>query len=166
LYRLLGDSEWYTLLDANCGYWQIDINKEDQAKTAFVCHEGCFQYLRMPFGLCNAPATFQRTMDIVLGQYRWKTCLVYLDDIIIFSKTFEEHLKHVSDILKCLQASGFSLKLSKCSFFQKEVNYLGHVIKPGKLCVATKTTEAVAKFKLPETQTHIKSFLGLCNVYR
>ena len=72
----------------------------------------------------------------------------------------------MSDILKCLQAAGFSLKLSKCYFFQKEVNYLGHVIKPGKLCVVTKTTEAVANFKLPETQTHIKSFLGFCNVYR
>ena len=105
-------------------------------------------------------------MDIILAGFRWKTCLVYLDDVIVFSNNFDDHLKHVSQILKCLQNAGFSLKLSKCSFFKNEVDYLGHVVSPGKLAVAQKTTEAVAKFKLPETQTHIKSFLGLCNVYR
>ena len=162
----LGDANFFTTLDANCGYWQLNLREEDRHKTAFVCHEGCFEYLRMAFGLCNAPASFQRTMDMVLNGYRWKTCLVYLDDVIIFSKNFDDHLKHVQEILQCLRDAGFSLKLKKCDFFQNKVNYLGHVIMPGKLLVAQKTVDAVKGFKLPETQTHIKSFLGLCNVYR
>ena len=162
----LGDAIFFSTFDANCGYWQLDVDVRDRAKTAFVCHRGCFEYLRMPFGLCNAPASFQRAMDVILAAYRWKTCLVYLDDVIVFSKTFEEHLKNVSDILHCLKEAGFSLKLAKCSFFKQQVDYLGHVVMPGKLAVAKRTTEAVQNFKVPTTQTHIKSFLGLCNVYR
>ena len=162
----LGEAVYFTLVDANCGYWQIEVHKDDRAKTAFVCHQGAFEYVRMPFGLCNAPPTFQRTMDILLAGYRWKTCLVYLDDVIIFSKTFDDHVQDVRNVLNCLKAAGFSLKLSKCSFFKDEVDYLGHVVKPGKLAVAQKTTEAVKNFKPLETVTHVKSFLGLCNVYR
>lgn len=162
----LGSAKYFTLLDANCGYWQINIRPEDRVKTAFICHEGCFEYTRMPFGLCNAPATFQRTMDIVLSGFRWKTYLVYLDDVVVFSDTFDDHLNYVSQVLNCLKTVGFSLKLSKCDFFKEEINYLGHTIRPGKLMVAKNTVEAVKNFKPPETQTHIKSFLGLCNFYR
>ena len=162
----LRDAAYFTTLDANCGYWQINLRQGDRHKTAFVCHEGCYEYKRMPFGLCNAPASFQRVMDIVLNNFRWKTCLVYLDDVIIFSKNFDDPLKHVQEILQCLEDAGFSLKLKKCDFFKNEVDYLGHVVMPGKLAVAQRTIEAVKHFKLPETQTHIKSFLSLCNVYR
>ena len=162
----LGDASIFTTLDCNSGYWQIPVAEEDRDKTTFTCHEGCFCFLRMPFGLCNAPATFQRTLDILLSGFRWKTCLVYLDDIIIFSKSAEEHLKHVEQVLSVLRTAGLSLKLSKCNFFTDTVDYLGHVIRPGLLQVATKNTEAIKGFQHPKTQTNLRSFLGMCNVYR
>ena len=83
----LGEAAFCTTLDCNSGYWQIPVAEEDRAKTAFTFHEGCFEFCRMPFGLCNAPATFQRTVDMQLSGYRWRTCLVYLYDIIVFSNT-------------------------------------------------------------------------------
>ena len=162
----MGEAQFFTTLDANSGYWQIPVAKEDRDKTTFTCHAGCYRFKRMPFGLCNAPATFQRTLDILLAGLRWKTCLVYLDDVIVFSKTLDEHVKHVQDVLNILQRAGISLKLKKCNFFTKAVDYLGHVIKPGRLEVATKNTAAVEGFREPETQTQLRSFLGLCNVYR
>ena len=162
----MGEAQFFTALDANSGYWQIPVANDDRDKTTFTCHAGCYRFKRMPFGLCNAPATFQRTLDILLAGLRWKTCLVYLDDVIVFSKTFDEHVKHVQDVLTILQRAGISLKLKKCNFSTKAVEYLGHVIKPGRLEVATKNTAAIEGFREPETQTQLRSFLGLCNVYR
>ena len=162
----MGEAQFFTALDANSGYWQIPVAKEDRDKKTFSCHAGCYRFKRMPFVLCNAPATFQRTLDILLAGLRWKTCLVYLDDVVVFSKTFEEHVKHVQDVLNILQRVGISLKLNKCNFFTKVVDHLGHVIKPGRLEVATKNTAAIEVFREPETQTQLRYFLGLCNVYR
>ena len=162
----LGHAKVFSTLDANSGYWQIPVAEDDRHKTAFTCHAGTYQFKRMPFGLCNAPATFQRTLDIILSPYRWRTCLVYLDDIIIFSPNYESHIQHVDEVLSAIQAAGVSLKLRKCKFFSNSVDYLGHVITPGKLHVATTNTDAVKGFLPPRTQTELKSYLGLCNVYR
>ena len=162
----LGEAAFFKTLDCNSGYWQIPVAKEDREKTAFTCHEGCFEFCRTPLGLCNAPATFQRAVDMLLSGYRSRTCLVSLDDIIVFSKTAEEHVDHVRDVLTVLKEAGFSLKLKKCKFFATYVDYLGHVTRPGRLEVATKNTEAVKRFKEPTTQTELRSFLGLCNIYR
>ena len=120
----LGEAKYFTTLDCNSGYWKIPVSEEDRSKTAFTCHEGCFELCRMPFGLCNSPATFQRTVDMLLSGYRWRTCLVYLDDIIVFSNTKEDHLTHVREILTILKDAGFSLKLRKCNFFAQSVDYL------------------------------------------
>lgn len=120
----------------------------------------------MPFGLCNALATFQRTVDILLARYRWRSCLAYLDDVIVYSSSLEEHLQHVKEILTVLQGAGLSLKLKKCSFFVQTVDYLGPVIRAGELHVVTKNTHAIAGFKDPRNQTQLLSFLGLCNGYR
>ena len=162
----LGDATIFTTLDCNSGYWQIPVAPEDREKTAFVCHAGLYQYLRMPFGLTNAPATFQRTLDILLSSYKWRTCLVYLDDVIIFSKDVESHFKHVEEILTALQTAGVTLKLAKCDFFTDTVKYLGHVIRPGTLSVDDATKAALRKARYPRNQTELRSFLGLCNVYR
>ena len=97
----LGDAKWFSTLDANSGYWQIAMDPRDKAKTAFTTHCGTYQYTRMPFGLKNAPATFQRALDMVLAGYRWKSCLVYIDDVIVFSKSFDEHLVHVKEVFRC-----------------------------------------------------------------
>ena len=103
----LGDSAYFTTLDANCGYWQLDVHKPHRQKTALVFHRGVFEYNRIPLGLCTAPASFQRTVDIVLSGFRLKTCLVYLEDVIVFSKTLSQHLDHVAEVIKALQETGF-----------------------------------------------------------
>ena len=162
----LGDARIFSTLDCNCGYWQIPMEPDARDKTTFTCHEGTYRFTRMPFGLPNAPATFHRTVDIVLSGLKWKTCLVYLDDIIVFSQTPEEHLRHLDEVLGLLYGAGLSLKLSKCNFFRDTVSYLGHIIRPGKLEVAVKNTEALKGAKPPTNQTQLRSFLGLCNVYR
>eukprot|EP00171_Calliarthron_tuberculosum_P023550 IDg23550t1 len=162
----LGGAKYFSTLDCNSGFWQIPISPRDRAKTAFTCHAGTFQWKRMPFGLCNAPATYQRAIDILLAGFKWNSCLVYLDDIIIFSSSFEEHLVHVQDVLQVLKSAGFSLKLRKCSFFKQTVDYLGHIVRPGLLSVAEKNTASIKEAIFPETQTQLRSFLGMCNVYR
>ena len=121
---------------------------------------GTFRHLRMPFGLRNAPATFQRALDIILSGVRWQTCLIYLDDVIIFSKDITSHLAHVDEILTLLGQAGITLKLKKCEFFQPRVDYLGHVITPGKLAVALDNTKAFADCTFPRNVTQMRSFLG------
>ena len=162
----LGEAKVFTTLDCNSGYWQIPVAKEDRAKTTFTCHAGTYQFNRMPFVLMNAPATFQRMLDILLSGYRWKSCLIYLDDIIIFSKDYDSHLKDVEVIIQALQQEGLSLKLKKCKFFQDSVEYLGHIIRPGELHVHPKNFKALSEATIPRTQTELRSFLGMWNVYR
>ena len=162
----LGDSTIFSTLDCNSGYWQIPVRERDIAKTAFACHSGLFEYLRMPFGLVNAPASFQRTLDIILSHVKWKTALVYLDDVIVFSRTVEDHFKHMDDVLSSLHAAGVTLKLAKCEFFTNTVKYLGHIIRPGTLSIDEIVTKSIREIALPTNQTELRSFLGLCNVYR
>jgi hypothetical protein len=114
--KSLLDEQFSTMLDCNSGYWHIPIAPEDVEKTTFTSHEGNFQFTRMPFGLRNAPANFQRTVDIVLSGLRWKTCIVYLDDIIVFSNSSVEHSRHLYEGFSLLYEEGLSLKLAKCTF--------------------------------------------------
>lgn len=115
---------------------QIEIAPEERHKTAFVSHNGLYQYKRVPFGLKNAPSTFQRSIDMILSSVKWKHVIFYLEDIIVFSRNVEEHLQHLQTVLGMLQNAGISLKLKKCFFLQKRVDYLGHIVSPGKLVVA------------------------------
>ena len=121
----LGDAAIFSTLDCNRGYWQIPVAEADTDKTTFTCHEGYYRFKRMPFGLCNAPATFQGTLNILLAGLRWKSCLVYLDDIFVFSRSIEDHFKHLGEIFAILKEAGLSLKLRKCKFFTKTVDYFG-----------------------------------------
>jgi hypothetical protein len=162
----LGDAKIFTTLDCNSGYWQIPARPEDRKNTTFTSHEGLYRFLRMPFGLRNAPATLQRIVDTILSGLTWKTCLVYLDDIIVFYKTPTENMAHLDAVLHRLYRAGLTLNLKKCHFFKETVEYLGHVIRPGQLSVAEKNTATLKNTKHPTTQTELRSFLGLCNVYR
>lgn len=162
----LGDAVIFTTLDCNSGYWQIPMTEKDKDKTAFISHYGLYRFTRMPFGLKNAPGTFQRAADVILAQVRWQFALVYLDDVIIYSKSIEEHFDHLDIVLKLMHGAGLTLKLRKCAFFQDTVDYLGHVVSPGKLAVARRGIEAVKKCLPPRDITELRSFLGLCNVYR
>ena len=106
----LGDAKIFKTLDDFWGYWQISLSERDKPKTSFLSHAGQFQYTRMPFGLTNAPETFQRALDVILNRFKWKSCLVCIEDIIIFSKTVDEHIDHVDEILGILRTSGVTLK--------------------------------------------------------
>jgi len=162
----LGDACVFSTLDCNAGYWQIPMALDDIDKTAFTCHIGTYEYLKLAFGLPNTPATFQRSLDIILSRMTGKTCLVYLDDVIVFSDTPENHLKALDEALTRLGRASVSLKAKKCQFFQKSVEYLGHIISRGEMRVHNKNLEALALVGHPRTKTQLRSFLCMCNVYR
>ena len=162
----LGEAKILTTLDCHAGYWQVNIRPKDRDKTTFVTHHGTYRFRRMPFGLMNAPATFQRILDIVLAAYKWQTCLVYLDDIVIFSRDIESHFRHVEEVLMALQRANITLKLRKCDFFTEKIRYLGHIIEPGKLKIDEAVVAPLREAKHPMSKTELRSFLGLCNVYR
>ena len=109
-------------------YNQVPICVEDIQKTAFITKYGLFEFTTMPFGLCNAPATFQRIMELALRGLQWSCCLIYLDDVIIFGHTFDEHLSRLRAVLERIKQAGMKLKPSKCHFFQPQVEFLGHII--------------------------------------
>jgi len=120
----------------------------------------------MPFGLTNAPATFQRALENILSDLKSQTCLVYSDDVIIFSANAEQHVKVVNTVLHRLREAGVTLNLKKCTWFSDEVEYLGHIVRPGQLHVHNKNVDALGHSKLPTTQTELQSFFGMCNVYQ
>jgi len=161
----LRDARVFSTLDCNAGYWQIPVAEEDKHLTAFTCHSGVWQRVRLPFGLCNAPANFRRAMDMILAEVKWQICQVYLDDDIVFARSPEEHSQHLDDVLTGLGKAGVTLKAAKCHFFRKEVEYLGHVIRPGRVHVLEKSLRAPRGLRYPETQTQMKSFLGVCAIY-
>jgi len=162
----LGDARVFSTLDCSAGHWQIPVAEEDKHLTAFTCHSGTWQCVRLPFGLSNAPATFQRAMDMILAGVKCQICLVYLDAVIVFSRSPEEHLQHLDEMLTRVGKAGVTLKAAKCHFFKEEVQYLGHAIRPGRVHVLEKNLRALRGLQYPETQTQMKSSLGMCGVYR
>jgi Reverse transcriptase (RNA-dependent DNA polymerase)/RNase H-like domain found in reverse transcriptase len=162
----LGTAQYISTLDANSGFYHIPVDEASLDKTSFTCHAGFHRFKRMPFGLINAPASFQRAMDVVLSGVRWSCALVYLDDVIIFSITFEEHLRHLNEVLSLLRRANVSLKLDKCKFAAKEVQYMGHVIRPGHLEMQEAKIASLRAVRRPTAKTELRAFLGLDNVYR
>ncbi|MCD1431043.1 DDE-type integrase/transposase/recombinase [Klebsiella pneumoniae] len=162
----LAGSRIFSTLDLKSGYWQVELAPEDKEKTAFTVGTGLWQFTVMPFGLCNAPATFERLMDTVLKGLSWKTCLVYLDDIIVVGKTFEDHLRNLEEVFQRLRNSGLRLSSKKCHLFQREVQYLGHVVSSEGVAVDKKKVESVKEWPVPTDKHELRSFLGLCTYYR
>ena len=130
-----------------------------------MCHEGAYQYKRMPFGLTKAPATFQRALDIILSGVKWQSCLIYLDDVIVYSKTEEENIGHVDHVQRLLRKAGVTLRLPKCRLFRTTVEYLGHEIKPGRLGVMDAHARALREAHFTTTRTQVRSCVGMCNVF-
>ena len=162
----LAGSKWFSCLDLSAGYWQVEVEPEDRQKTAFITRRGLFEFNVMPFGLCNAPATFERLMELVLSGLHWQICLIYLDDIIIFGKTFSEMIKNLDMVLERFAQAGLKLKSQKCQLFKKEVDFLGHVINEQGVHTNPQKIECVKNWPLPKNITELRSFLGLCSYYR
>ena len=162
---LLADSTLFTTLDLALGYWQVELDSNDKEKTAFSTSQGHFEFNVMPFGLTNASATFQRLMECVLAGISGEQYLTYLDDIIVFSATFQEHIQLLDAIFSHLQAANLKLRPEKCHFAQQKVMYLGHIISseamhpdPGKVAV-------ISNLSAPTDPRQLKHFLGLSNYY-
>ena len=161
-----GDAKFLSTLDLQSGYWQIAVAEEDKPKTAFITRSGLYEYNTMPFGLCNAPYTFKRCMKIEFSGLQWKILLIYLDDIIIFSETFETHLDRIRQVFKRLKAAGFKLKPSKCELFRSEVTFLGHLITRNGIRPSPDKVKVMQCWKRPQTVTQVRSFLGFASYYR
>ncbi|KAL4153815.1 hypothetical protein QTP88_001648 [Uroleucon formosanum] len=162
----LGKSRYYTKLDLAQGYHQIKMHPDHCHKTAFSTDKGHFEFLRVPFGLKGAPATFQRLMNSVLTGLNGIKAFVYLDDIIIYALNLEDHSRKLKEVFDRLRESNLKLQPSKCSFLRKEVNYLGHVITDKGVRPNPQKIDCVVKFPTPTNAKEIKSFLGLSGYYR
>ena len=163
----LHGAKWFSTLDLKSGYWQVPIAEQDKEKTAFRTSSGqLFEFNQVPFGLCNAPATFSRLMDRVLAGLHWETCLFYLDDIIVFSSTWEEHLARLREVFERLRHAKLKLGAAKCTFAAKEVSYLGHRVTEEGLLPDPSLLAAIRDIPPPKTATEVRSFLGLAGYYR
>ena len=163
--RLHG-ARYFTKIDLYSGYHQIRVRETDIEKTAFVSRYGSFEYLVMPFGLCNAPATFQRIMNTILRDGLDKFVLVFLDDILVYSWTKEEHVQHLRSILSRLRSEKFYGRLAKCDFFRTEVEYLGFDVGEYGIKPSLSKIRAIAEWPTPECVRDVRSFVGLANFYR
>lgn len=162
----LSTDKWFTKLDLAVGYHQIEMHPDSRKYTAFVTPFGQFQYKRMPFGLANAPAIFQRAMNSMLGQYRFQFAAVYIDDILIFSKSTSEGFDHLERILELISKSGIVLRREKCSFFKTKIEYLGHIISSGEIRPAPDKVKALTDFATPTNTHELRRFIGLASYFR
>ena len=162
----LTGAEWFSTLDLASGYWQVALDEDAARKSAFVVRNGLYQWRCMPFGLCNAPATFERLMDRVMAGLQWDILLIYLDDVIVFGKTVEEEIKRLRVVLSRLREAGLKLKPSKCFLFQKQVNYLGHIVSSKGVATDPEKVRAVAEWPTPKCVKEVRSFVGLASYYR
>ena len=163
--RLLGNQQWFSTMDLASGYWQVAMSPEAKRKAAFVTNEGLFQFRVMPFGLCNAPATFERLMDRVLCGMRWSRCLVYLDDVISFGKSVPEALGRLEEVLARLSDFGLQLKAKKCTFMQSEVAFLGHIVSRTGLACDPEKLSAVQNWYEPNRVKAVRQFVGFVGYY-
>ena len=156
----LGGSKWFSTLDMTSGYWQIPMDEEAKERSAFVTRSGLWQWKVLPFGLTSAPSTFERLMETVFRGLQWETLLVYLDDIIVFSKDVNTHLQRLETVFQRLQKAGLKLKPAKCTLFQTEVTYLGHVVSEAGIATDPAKVEAVRNWPTPKDKPDVRALLA------
>lgn len=162
----LGEARIFSKIDLESGFHQIKIKEEDIEKTAFSINGAKYEFTRMPFGLKNGPSIFQRTVDDILRPYIGHFAYVYMDDVIIFSKTEKEHLVHIQTIIEAFTKAHMKISTDKSFFFKKEIEFLGQVISHGRITVSPKKVKAIREFEEPKTLKQLRSFLGMAGTYR
>jgi hypothetical protein len=163
---VMAKAKWFSTFDLRSSYHQVSINANDRDNTAFICPRGMFRFRTMPFGLCNAGASFQRLMDFFLCGLHPEICLVYLDDIIVFSESLNDHLQRLSTVLCRMQTAGLKLKPEKCFLMQKSASFLDHVISEEEIAIDPEKTRAVNEWPVPTCTRDVRAFLGLAGYYR
>ena len=166
LFDLLRGARIFSKIDLRSGYFQLRIRPGDIPKTAFTCKYGLYEYTVMSFGLTNAPAYFMHLMNMVFMDYLDVFVVIFIDDILIFSKTEEEHEEHLRLVLQRLREHQLYAKFSKCEFWIDEVPFLGHVISQGGIAVDPSKVKDVLEWETPQTVKEVRSFLGLAGYYR
>ena len=163
----LHGAKYFSCLDLKSGYWQVEIDEEHKERTAFTAGPlGFFEFNSLPYGLCNSPATFQRLMERCLDDINLEKCLVYLDDIIIFSSTFDEHIERLEAVFERLHKHGLKLKPSKCQFLQTKVKYLGHIVSSSGIEVDPSKVEALKIMPRPRNIDEVRKFIGFVSFQR
>ena len=161
------DAQHFSCMDLRCGFWQVKMAEESRQYTAFtVGSMGMYEFLRMPYGLCNTPATFQHLMQNCLGELNLMYTLIYLDDMIVYSKMEEEYLVHLRAVLEQFMEHGLKLKPSKCNFFRAEISYLGHKVSTAGMEPGTEGLKGIAEIMPPTTYTQVRKFLGATGYFR
>jgi hypothetical protein len=165
LEELQGD-QWFTTLDLCSGFHQIKMAPGEGFKTAFQTHSGHYEYNVMPYGVTGGPATFQTMMNVLLEPLLQKCAVVFIDDILIYSKTWQEHLQHIKEVLTLLQTHQFHVKLSKCSFAKQQLCYLGHIVSAKGVATDPSKIESIQNWLVPANVKDLRSFLGMAGYYR
>ncbi|KAH9084215.1 hypothetical protein Ae201684P_020467 [Aphanomyces euteiches] len=166
LLDVLGRAKLFSTMDIASGYWNVPMAKDSIEKTAFTCKYGLYEWLVMPFGLCNAVPCFERLMENILIDYKWRTCLVYLDDCIVYSEDFGSHLVRLSQVLTKFREAGFKLKMSKCKWGRSSVPFLGHIVTPAGIPPNPEKIKSVLRIKTLKDASEVRAFLGLAGYFR
>lgn len=160
------NAKLFTTLDVNSAFWSIPVRIKDRYKTAFVTQNGHWQWKCLPFGLKTSPAIFQRILNNIIRKYNLNSfCQNYIDDILIFSSTFEQHIEHLEELLKAICEEGFRLKFIKCNFAKEEVKYLGHIVGNNTVRPINDNLISIRNFSPPDNRKKIRQFLGKVNFY-
>ena len=163
----LGQAKIFSTIDLKSGYWQIPLHPDSKRYTAFATLDGGqYQFRVMPFGLKNAPCTFQNIMKEVLGAHWRKFMIAYLGDIIVYSENVQDHLYHLATVFECLETYGLSCNLKKCFFGEKKLKYLGHIVTPEGNQAQPESVQAILEANPPKTRKELQSFLGVCGWLR
>ena len=167
MFDSLYGAKWFSNLDIKSAYWQVEVEEADKEKTAFTLGPlGFYECNRMPFGLSNAPATFQRLVESCLGDMNMQSCLIYLDDIVVFSQTFEEHVERLEKVLQRLIDAGLKLSPAKCHLFQDKLKYLGHIVSVDGISTDPAKIQCVKEWPVTQSLEQLQSFLGFVGYYR
>ncbi|CAF5185416.1 unnamed protein product, partial [Rotaria magnacalcarata] len=166
IFDTLGGAKYFTKLDFQGGYYQVPIDEEDKPKTAFTTRDKLWEFNVMPQGIKNGPPTFQRIVNKLLGQLQWNCALSYIDDIIIYSKSINEHLHHLEQVLSLLNHANFRLNVTKCEFMQEKIKFLGHMINENGISPCPDKVRAINDIPVPSNIKAAISFVKMAEYYR